>query len=270
MIARPILFSEPMVRAILEGRKTQTRRICKARTQYQADIIAGAVMEDMVGKDDGTHEGLAWQRFGCPYGQPGDRLWVRETWAPGDKMVFGTEKEDPETVLFRADLSALHWDGEAMATPLDTYAFNWKVVRWKPSIHMPRWASRITLEVLAVRVERLQDISAADALAEGAPEWAYDPVQGDRYPARAPGLERHWYMQLWESINGAGSWDANPWVWVVEFKRMEGEAAGDCLQLATRAVVNLLRNGALCPNDTDGDGDCGRPACPVCGKGGAA
>lgn len=138
----------------------------------------------------------------CPYGQPGDRLWVRETWQ-GPLIDEELEEEfhqspdyfkKPEFCAYRATdtLDAINADGEALG--------------WRPSIHMPRWASRILLEVTSVRVERLQDISEADAEAEGPPKhfnsW------------------RDNFCALWQKINGDGSWDANPWVWAIEFNRM--------------------------------------------------
>lgn len=204
MKERPILFSAPMVRAILEGRKTVTRRIIKP-TQPRADGLWPA------GRDPLPD---------CPYGQPSDRLWVRETWMPDaprdgtwdDVAFFGckgsplsmipAQYRTPEHVIHRAS-----WDGHDM-------------VGWKPSIHMPRWASRITLEVTGVRIERLQDISEADARAEGI-------EQSERTGGWLPGncAAPEWaFRELWESINGAGSWNANPWVWVVEFRRIEQEA----------------------------------------------
>ena len=136
----------------------------------------------------------------CPYGQPGDRLWVREAWREwsdaawhyaADGMVLPKQRD--------RDLAAFL----AQRAP-----FTWESYRWRPSIHMPRAASRITLEIAGVRVERLKAISTADCWAEGI------PASPDVNPA-------HEYRDLWESINGPGSWDVNPWVWVVEFKRVE-------------------------------------------------
>lgn len=204
MKERPILFSASMVRALLAGTKTQTRRVAKINdVAYGKPVRWVSVAPATTGLQD----------VSCPYGQPGDRLWVREAWAPGDEMVFGSAKDDPETVLYRADKAALHWDGKAMSTPMDTYALNWDAVRWKPSIHMPRWASRITLEVTGVRVERLQEISEDDLAAEGIQELIDAGVDHD-------GTPRDTYRVLWEGLNGPDSWDANPWVWVVEFKRL--------------------------------------------------
>lgn len=208
MKERPILFSGAMVRALLAGTKTQTRRVVKP--QFAADAIPaemGATNER--GHQIAGHSGMWWcdaegnheKAIRCPYGQPGDRLWVRETFSD-DWCEYG------HPVQYRAD-------GE-----LDSDMFD-AGVKWRPSIHMPRWASRITLEVTGVRVERLQDISEADARAEGALEC--DPVSG-REVLLAGASQRgsfvlH-YRDIWESINGAGSWATNPWVWVIEFRRL--------------------------------------------------
>ena len=189
MKTRPILFSAPMVRAILSGTKTQTRRAVKDR---HIDAAPPACF-------------FQWLRERCTYGQPGDRLWVRETWqaffddeVPADRprgprhtMGIPARPDRKSFVFYRADgPGPVHRDGYA--------------ARWMPSIHMPRKYSRITLEVTGVRVERLQDISHADAMAEG---MALDDAIYD-------------YSRLWEQINGTGSWDANPWVWVIEFQRV--------------------------------------------------
>jgi hypothetical protein len=202
---RPILFSAPMVRAILEDRKTVTRRACKPQPSANAHTTSAE------GKPMG-----AWWETGkdvnrCPYGQPGDRLWVRETteadYANG--AVLSRYAADGEPVLYagcgdpKYNGSVAHWNYPRKS---------------RPSIHMQRWASRILLEITAVRVERLQDISRADIRAEGLqcpPELASDDVSPnyrDWYPAA--------WRELWESINGADSWTTNPWVWVVEFKRV--------------------------------------------------
>lgn len=217
MKERPILFSGPMVRAILEDRKTQTRREVKPQPlmwdssdkpsisdgpihgpeEYQpvaydkhGDMIAG---KPIYGVYDSDGE---WG-VKCPYGQPGDRLWVRETFAD---EAGGTRRFLGEHIFYRAD----DWQ------PL--------VDRWTPSIHMPRWASRVLLEITAVRVERLQDISSADCIAEGC-SGGHSSIPCYPYSA----TEKEHYQWLWDSINGAGSWDANPWVWVIDFKVVERE-----------------------------------------------
>lgn len=213
MKERPILFSGEMVRAILDGRKTQTRRVVKS----EHDFVATATPEDWARRlasganfgrtiTEGDIQQKAAQVKGrthpfidadglmigllCPYGKPGDRLWVRETWG-----IAGDMPHDPGYVEYRANCQGNFNDVGDF------------IPRWRPSIHMPRWASRILLEITAVRVERLQDISATDCWAEG----IQNSTDVD------PSYE---YGDLWERIHGSGSWDANPWVWVIEFRRI--------------------------------------------------
>lgn len=205
MKERPIIFSAPMVRAILAGAKTQTRRVVK---RYSADCIGwfddgdGLWAQRFIDPSSGSPYLKSW-RDRCPHGLPGNRLWVRETWGALPHMLDGFQRE---SLRYRAD-------GE--------YQNEHGTWRWRPSIHMPRWASRITLEVTGVRVERLQDISAADAIAEGieaeGDEWR-DYLMPHTQCCLTP---RSSYRTLWESIHGPGSWDANPWVWVIEFRRIE-------------------------------------------------
>ena len=211
MRERPILFSSPMVRAILSGRKTQTRRVVK-----------GQALDWL---NDGFTPGFVadYQNRLCPYGQPGDRLWVREAFGigyddgNGGLSAIPWTGSDPQrdgTVVYRADFNE---EPDEPRRP------------WKPSIHMPRWASRILLEVTGVRVERLQDISEEDAAAEGIHFDRTVPFNGPWFiePSDPQGylLASSCYEALWDQINGPGSWDANPWVWGVEFKRLEGGAA---------------------------------------------
>jgi len=197
---RPILFSAPMVRAILEGRKTQTRRIMKPQPLWVADPSVPFKTADA------DPNGI----IRCPYGQPEDRLWVRETWRLYDSLV--------ECACYDACECSRHH-----GKPLYRASLPDDEGPWKPSIHMPRWASRITREVTGVRVERLQDISEEDAIAEGIDMRSLCGCQDgcsqcdDRTPQET-------YRDLWETINGPGSWAANPWVWVVEFKVMKGGA----------------------------------------------
>lgn len=200
MKERPILFSAPMVRAILAGTKTQTRRVVKPRKDpdYGCELSPGEIAGD-------EHAARL-----CPYGQPGDRLWVRETFA----KIDGQTQPWIET-----DYRATYTHGDRLGDTLGLKK------RWTPAIHMPRAASRISLEITAVRVERLQDISEAAAKAEGVHRnidglwsggvWKH-LAQPNRYgdPCNA-------FCDLWASINGGESWDANPWVWVVEFKRVQ-------------------------------------------------
>jgi hypothetical protein len=183
MADHPILFSAPMVRALLAGTKTQTRRAVKLQPTFRNDHLA-------------TDLRALLDR--CPYCQPGDRLWVREAWAPEQYDANATTINEIDASVSRPAYRAT-FDHEP-------------VYVWKPSIHMPRALSRITLEVTDVRVERLQDICEADVWAEGCRvEMFPDAAKGGTFKLR--------YRRLWESINGAGSWEANPWVWVVEFKR---------------------------------------------------
>lgn len=190
---RPILFNGPMVRALLEGRKTQTRRIVKAAK----DPNIGCWMTPGEIALDST----TVQECISPYGQPGDRLWVRET--------FQRFTDDGETI-YRADQKSFDLMNDLKRDEC-------LEARWRPAIHMPRWASRILLEVVSVRVERLNDISEADSIVEclqrtqDGHAWH---VEDEIHRATSPVDS---YASLWEAINGPGSWDANPWVWVVEF-----------------------------------------------------
>jgi hypothetical protein len=186
MKVRPILFSAPMVRAILEGRKTQTRRVVNPQP-------AG--------------EWATPGRTACPYGKPGDRLWVREAF-----MLVGGG--DPGTPIYRAN-----WSEDARRRGLQNIPAN-EPKGWTPSIHMPRWVSRILLEVTGVRVEPLHDISQADAIAEGGPP-SHPSIDAVSREFGYDDFPRSWYAQLWEEINGADSWAANPWVWIVEFQRIQ-------------------------------------------------
>jgi hypothetical protein len=218
MKERPILFNAAMIRAILAGQKTQTRRIVK-----QLDPSMGACTKDL----HGNPMSVCWAYGGavihCPYGQPGDRLWVRETFqGPLWDGDFTDKPADPHSAKY----CVYKADGGPMPEYVD--GDDNLCQGWRPSIHMPRWASRILLEIVSVRVERLNDISEADARAEG--------VQADRAggfyidttdarhatPVGASPIVA--FQSLWESINGAGSWGVNPWVWVVEFKRIEADA----------------------------------------------
>ncbi|WP_457927273.1 hypothetical protein [Pseudomonas aeruginosa] len=205
MKERPILFTGPMVRAILEGRKTVTRRVVKP----QPDFLGSMVDPNTPFKtlDAGLHA-----RITCPHGHPGDRLWVREAWA-ADAQVDAIAPRDlsqGEPIWYPADFS-VRQTGCSMISK----------GRGRPSIHMPRWASRILLEITAVRVERLQDISEEQALAEGVHG---EPCDHARQACSDIGCwgdtAKGAFGFLWEQLNGAGAWQANPWVWVVEFKRV--------------------------------------------------
>lgn len=201
MKERPILFSAPMVRAILDGRKTQTRRVVKP--QPSPELLADYAWIRATRGSARTDAQMLSDCLPCPYGQPGDRLWVRETWAYSIHALAAERDEDGPFVYAATN----HGTQGRLCD------------RWRPSIHMPRAASRITLEITAVRVERLQDISEADAIAEGivaAKGGGYHLADTTHYGATAVDA----YASLFEHINGPGSWDANPYVWVIEFKRV--------------------------------------------------
>lgn len=192
--ARPILFSAPMVRALLAGRKTQTRRLANFEPLDGVNLSFRGLAVDQLtpGKWALVSRGAGgcWNErskvWKCPYGVPGDLLWVRETFAQVTNF--------PPSVRYYAtdDVHELR--------------------RKRPAIHMPRWASRLTLEIENVRVERLQDISKADVIAEGISEREGCPIEDVHCGWHEP------YAALWNSINGAGSWEANPWVVVLTFK----------------------------------------------------
>ncbi len=196
-----------MVRALLDGSKTQTRRVVKPRPDWAMGKRCMLQPNELAGE---VNQG---EYSNCPYGQPGDQLWVKETTVNVEDFGYlgpvWVESECGRNVLEYG--LAPSEDDFTEVEPED--------LRLRPSIFMNRAMSRITLEITAVRVERLQDISEADAAAEGAREC--DPVSGREVLLAGPsqrGSFRLHYREIWESINGPGSWDANPWVWVIEFK----------------------------------------------------
>jgi hypothetical protein len=222
MTDRPIIFSAEMVLEILKGCKTQTRRKAPIRElnilQHPGDMITwsvsflkavkGVLSNHSGGKfSDLQARSIIASQFN-PYGKPGDLLWVRETWGavwPADEPVPLRQCE----IEYRADLPPGctdrpgEWPADEGNGP--------EVPKWRPSIHMPRWASRITLRITDIRVERLQDISCADAEAEGA----------GHEEGLTGGQAREAFSHLWNKINGPGAWEANPWVWVVAFERVK-------------------------------------------------
>lgn len=197
----PILFSAPMVRAILEGHKTQTRRVVK----YQL----------FESSDDGLDVQVAIGNCTCPYGQPGDLLWVKESYRIDhenplrDPTTYAIYDYDPPTYMYKAD----------------KWPHIQKLMKWKPSIFMPRVASRITLEITNVRIERLQHITPDDCLAEGVGreliiphEATFKTITLDAIAYQKDLIDN--YHHLWDSINGKSHpWDSNPWVWVIEFRK---------------------------------------------------
>lgn len=194
-----------MVRALLAGTKTQTRRIVKPQPHGVALVASGNHLFDY--RDDlGDYSRVVPMDKAvtlCPQGKPGDRLWVREAWAGSVATVVASA--DPGDIGSQRGMVAYRATYASNGCPFD---------KWRPSIHMPRWASRITLEITGVRVQRLQEISDEDALAEGIDR--FDVLTDGNPP---PGWHRGTYSKLWERVNGPGSWDENPWVWAISFRR---------------------------------------------------
>ncbi|MCP6007134.1 hypothetical protein NL357_19095 [Klebsiella pneumoniae] len=241
MTERGMIFNGEMVRAILDGRKTQTRRevklnldiSCLATTYDWATSLAAnhyqGLTEEQIQQKTESLRGVIHPvildngqmvSIICPHGKPRDRIWVRETFCPVDDTQYGGEKwvDYRATPKFEASHPA-GWD----CAPNDAEA-----LKWRPSIHMPRWASRILLEITDVRVERLNAISEKDATAEGVqpagsllPDYpgTFLTPKGDFATAKVA------FQRLWESIYGDEGWKANPWVWVISFERIEGGAA---------------------------------------------
>lgn len=224
---RPILFSGPMVKAIFEGRKTQTRRIVKPQPIFDGKRVSftwkGWAYPLPLSK---THPCDQWFSRECPYGQPGDRLWVREK----AKLQSCGTREKGETAW-----ASLFYDADKAMSERIVPGYTHKpylFTQWTPSIHMPRWASRITLEIVSVRVERLNDISEEDSQAEGIPfngtYWlgGHHPVKGS---LQCWNTAKDAFRKTWDVINGSGSWEKNSWVWVIEFKRVTpGELCSIC------------------------------------------
>ncbi|HBR0925248.1 TPA: hypothetical protein L9K48_004393 [Klebsiella quasipneumoniae subsp. quasipneumoniae] len=249
MKERGMIFNSEMVRAILDGRKTQTRRIMKVQpesNQLGLLLITDSTKHSDIGKyhwaeSNATGNHVRSKLFSSPFGAVGERIWVRETWATlgnedgcyvdwEDNLCKGDERSAAR--IYRASCEQRPGDYGLWSIPDDAY---WKPHTkehkfegaWRPSIHMPRWASRILLEITDVRVERLNAISEEDARAEGIidggclncgepkPCGCANPVP-DATDA---------FAYLWQSIYGQENWNANPWVWVISFKRVEGGAA---------------------------------------------
>lgn len=210
MKERGIIFNAEMVRAILDDRKTQTRRIMKPQpvpinsganhVWYCEKIDASLDVKDAL--QDGNVGWYGLISSVCPLGGVGDRLWVRETWQCGlcTESTFAYKSTHKPTDLEEG------WNEK---------------IKWRPSSQMPRWASRILLEITGVRVERLQDISQADAIAEGAPP-GHPSIDAVSREYGFPDFPRSWFGQKWWHIYGKENWQANPWVWVIEFKQIQG------------------------------------------------
>nr|DAG81830.1 MAG TPA: YqfB-like protein [Caudoviricetes sp.] len=236
-----MIFNAEMVRAILDGRKTQTRRIMKVQpsegfspmnmaleTDYKAHWYTPGIVDKDGYLQPAKHDvfGVASEDEGytCPFGAVGDRIWVRETFQGPlvseelleEYRAYPEKFENPEYCEYSAD-----------GGPRPEYCDLDDNLRhgWRPSIHMPRWASRITLEITGVRVERLNDISQEDAQAEGMELTGWRPTYSDPDSGGEVWTPYDNFAQLWESIYGEESWQANPWVWAISFKRVEGSAA---------------------------------------------
>ncbi|WFV98103.1 hypothetical protein NFJ54_19450 [Klebsiella aerogenes] len=214
IIERGMIFNGEMVRAILDGRKTQTRRIMAPQPADDIERCIFPNPEAIGWKSSLRHKHGSTTAHFCHYGKPGDRIWVRETFQ-GPLFDYDlmdsyckdpTPFEKPEFCVYKAD---------GVPAPEFYDADDELHCCWRPSIHMPRWASRILLEITNVRVERLKSISDGDAIREGCS--TADMKSGD--------CVADVFARLWASIYGAESWNANPWVWVIEFKRVEGGAA---------------------------------------------
>lgn len=222
--AKHIFFSGAMVRAILAGHKTQTRRLRNLDEINKEPDVWHFCSLNGYGNAVFTKDERAYTEIKNPYGDAGENLWVRETWQKwengGRQVAYAADLACWEVAFGESEPSGVFDDGFRLATDPG---------RWKPSIHMPRWASRLNLEITNIRVERVQDISEADAIAEGIQVL---PLQSESDPSAwyqsAPGIHQERsakasYRSLWDSINskrGFG-WDKNPWVWAITFKRAE-------------------------------------------------
>ncbi|EPY7180480.1 morphogenetic protein [Klebsiella pneumoniae] len=233
MKERGMIFNGEMVRALLDGRKTQTRRIMKVQpesNQLGLLLITDSTKHSDIGKyhwaeSNATGNHVRSKLFSCPFGAVGDRIWVRETWSsdfanyyPNDRVWYAADNNR------RLDIEVVDGVRGIYSPESDVHV----PFRWQPSIHMPRWASRILLEITDVRVERLNAISEKDATAEGVPPagsllpdypGTFLTPKGDFATAKVA------FQRLWESIYGEEGWKANPWVWVISFERIEGGAA---------------------------------------------
>ncbi|MCR6136529.1 hypothetical protein NU406_29435 [Klebsiella pneumoniae] len=211
MTERGMIFNAEMVRAILAGRKTQTRRPIKWKQTRFTEIGEREDGSKWPWSEDAEHACDFWHP--CPFGAVGDRIWVRETWSsdfanyyPNDRVWYAADNNRQLDIDMVDGIRGIYSPESDVHVPF----------RWHPSIHMPRWASRILLEITGVRVERLQSITLGDICKE---------VGCGLYDFRPATYGFQVWEELWKSIYGAESWNANPWVWVIEFKRVEAEKA---------------------------------------------
>lgn len=245
MKERPILFSASMVRAILDGKKTQTRRVVKSSRANNAELWRRfgdepLLWESLVKGENGAYEHDWFTK--CPYGTVGDQLWLRESWRIG-----AWNKDESKLCIDYCDGPRLEWikikEGFVKYWEQSTHdahksehketgnGFKWKPgespCRWRPSIHMPRWASRINLLIKSIRVERLNEISEDDAKAEGVEPFfsTHQSIGRDQTMTTGERISdcehRASFACLWDDIHGDNSWQQNPWVWVVEFEVMK-------------------------------------------------
>ncbi|MGE6006945.1 hypothetical protein [Klebsiella variicola] len=237
MKERGMIFNGEMVRAILDGRKTQTRRPIKWKQTRFTEIGEREDGSKWPWSEDAEHACDFWHP--CPFGDVGDRIWVRETWSsdfanyyPNDRVWYAADNNRQLDIDMVDGVRGIYSPESDVHVPF----------RWRPSIHMPRWASRILLEITDVRVERLNAISEEDAQREGVHTEVWDQTVVARNYAARDEFFQFWsedmphyvemnqlygssFRSLWESIYGEESWKANPWVWVISFKRVEGGAA---------------------------------------------
>lgn len=231
MKEHPILFTAPMVNAVLSGRKTVTRRLAKIPAEGRNNGALYDVVPSLLGHGadlfDAQYRMDSPRVVRCPLGAPGHRIWVRETWydhRPG--------KKDPSAIDFRATHWCSDWKARCPCADGENKG------RWRPSIHMPRWASRISLEVVSVRAERLHAIDDADVEREGIRGWSKDRALWKYAPADDEGDGPCWpwtdcpltareaFKKLWTELYGEASWAENPWVWRVEFRTNSARQSG--------------------------------------------
>jgi hypothetical protein len=217
MKERGMIFNGEMVRAILDGRKTQTRRPIQWKQTRFTEIGEREDGSKWPWSEDAEHACDFWHP--CPFGAVGDRIWVREAFRVHSRAT------DVATLVYKAS-ERNSWMEQTRRVPVAVCNKPATPEKWTPSLHMPRWASRILLEITNVRVEQLNVISERDAQAEGVAK-----LQGGFWQHYQPGWTQHQlsargsFVTLWKSIYGEESWNSNPWVWVIEFKRVKGGAA---------------------------------------------